>query len=78
MPKRVFWPVTLVIMGIIFLGSNLGYLPATLWNLWPIIFIVVGLGGLVTADREEWYITPKVNKKVKTTVSKTKTKNKKR
>lgn len=54
MPKRVFWPATLVIMGLIFLASNLGYLPFIFWNLWPVIFIVVGLGGLITSDREEW------------------------
>ena len=54
MPKRVFWPLTLVLMGLIFLASNLGYLPAEFWNLWPLILIIVGLGGLLTADREEW------------------------
>lgn len=54
MPKKYFWPVTLVIMGIIFMASNLGYLPKAFWNLWPLILIVVGLGGLVTADRDEW------------------------
>ena len=41
-------------MGLIFLASNFGYLPQDFWNLWPIILIVVGLGGLVTADRKEW------------------------
>lgn len=54
MPKRVFWPAALVIMGIIFLASNLGLLPMAFWNLWPIILIVVGLGGLLISDREDW------------------------
>lgn len=54
MPKRVFWPLTLITMGLIFLASNMGYLPTAFWDLWPIILIVVGLGGLLTADREEW------------------------
>lgn len=54
MPKRVFWPAALVIMGIIFLASNLGLLPLAFWNLWPIILIVVGLGGLLISDREDW------------------------
>jgi hypothetical protein len=54
MPKRVFWPLTLVIMGLIFLASNLRLLPASFWNLWPLILIVVGLGGLLTSDRDEW------------------------
>lgn len=54
MPKRVFWPLTLIIMGLIFLASNMGYLPSAFWDLWPIILVVVGLGGLLTSDREEW------------------------
>lgn len=54
MPKRVFWPATLVIMGLIFLASNMGMLPSMFWNFWPLILIVVGLGGLLTSDREEW------------------------
>ena len=54
MPKKVFWPITLVIMGLIFLAQNMGYFPAQFWNLWPLILIVVGLGGLVTSDRDAW------------------------
>lgn len=56
MPKKVFWPATLVIMGLIFLASNLGMLPRDFWNLWPLILIVVGLGGLLTSDRDEWMV----------------------
>jgi len=41
-------------MGLIFMASNLGYLPTRFWNLWPIILVVVGLGGLLTSDREDW------------------------
>jgi hypothetical protein len=54
MPKRVFWPATLVVMGLVFLASNLGLLPREFWNLWPVILIIVGLGGLLTSDKEEW------------------------
>lgn len=57
MPKRVFWPIALVVMGIIFLASNVGMLPPSFWNLWPLILIIVGLGGLLISDREEW-MTP--------------------
>lgn len=63
MPKKVFWPVSLVVMGLIFMASNMGYLPAQFWNLWPIILIVVGLGGLLTSDREEWLAESKPKKR---------------
>ncbi|NLG06582.1 MAG: hypothetical protein GX559_02695 [Candidatus Pacebacteria bacterium] len=58
MPKRVFWPATLVIMGLISMASSMGFLPEMFWNLWPIIMILVGLGGLITSDQEEWLIKP--------------------
>lgn len=67
MQKRVFWPATLVIMGLIFLASNMGYLPASFWNLWPLILIIVGLGGLLTSDSDEWMSQPKPKMAVKKT-----------
>lgn len=76
MPKNVFWPVTLVIMGLIFMASNLGLLPSMFWNLWPIILLVVGLGGLITSDQDEWFSIPKKSKK-KTAKKKKSTKKKK-
>lgn len=63
MPKKVFWPATLVVMGLIFLASNLGYLPSMFWNFWPIILIIVGLGGLLVSDRDEWLIEPTTKSK---------------
>lgn len=63
MPKRTFWPVTLIVMGLIFMASNMGYLPQDFWLLWPLILVVVGLGGLITSDREEWMSVVKKAKK---------------
>jgi len=63
MPKKIFWPLTLVLMGLIFMASNMGYLPAHFWNLWPIILIVAGLGGLLTSDRDEWLVEKKSSQK---------------
>lgn len=54
MPKRLFWPVAMIVMGLIFLASNMRMLPSQFWNLWPLILVVVGLGGLVISDKEEW------------------------
>ena len=81
MPKNVFWPVTLVVMGLIFMASNLGLLPSMFWNLWPIILLVVGLGGLITSDQDDWFSTPKKAKKKaakKKTTKKKKAKTKKK
>lgn len=58
MPKKVFWPAAMVTMGLIVLASNLGLLPREFWNLWPLILIVAGLGGLLTCDRDEWMHEP--------------------
>ena len=66
MPKSVFWPATLVIMGLIFLASNMQMLPPEFWNFWPLILIIVGLGGLLTADRDEWIVDPKKKTTAKT------------
>lgn len=63
MPKRVFWPVALIVMGLVFLASNVGLLPRAFWDLWPLILIVVGLGGLLTSDREEWMVDTSEHKK---------------
>jgi hypothetical protein len=76
MPKKIFWPITLVIMGLIFMASNMGYLPRAFWNLWPLILVVVGLGGLITSDREEWLVEEK-RKVIKKPASKKKKSNKK-
>ena len=68
MPKRVFWPLTLVIMGLIIIASKMGYLPEFFWSFWPLILIIVGLGGLLLSDQEDWNVgdsNPK--KKVKKT-----------
>jgi len=65
MPKQVFWPVALIVMGLVFLASSLGMLPKDFANLWPLLLVVVGLGGLLTSDREEWLVDSKSKKKTK-------------
>lgn len=54
MPKRVFWPLALIIMGLLLMCSNMGIIPREFWNLWPLLLIIVGLGGWLTSDRDEW------------------------
>lgn len=67
MPKKVFWPFTLVAMGLIFMASNMGYLPREFWNLWPLILVIVGLGGLITSDHDDWLTNTETKKPVKKT-----------
>jgi hypothetical protein len=75
MSKQVFWPLTLIIFGLIFLASNLGMLPREFYNIWPLILLIVGLGGLFTSDRLEWIPASKPAKSVSSVAhSKTKTK----
>lgn len=54
MPKRAFYPAALLTFGLIELASMMGYLPMVFRDFWPVIMIVVGLGGLLTSDRDQW------------------------
>jgi len=78
MPKRVFWPAALIVMGLVFLASNLSLLPREFWNLWPLMLIIIGLGGLLTSDREDWMEDQKTSAKVTKPRSKPKKTSKKR
>jgi lipopolysaccharide export LptBFGC system permease protein LptF len=50
--KRIVWPIILIVVGALFLASNLGYLHwgelrsfLTTW--WPLILIAIGIEQLV-------------------------------
>jgi hypothetical protein len=54
MPKprsRFFWPLVVIVVGVLLLLQNLGQLPAGLWpllvQLWPAGLILVGLDLLI-------------------------------
>ena len=83
MPKKVFWPAAMLVMGIIFFGTNTGVFASEFANLWAIVLIIAGLGGLLVSDREEWLantISPakKTAKKAKKSAKPTKKKTAKR
>lgn len=46
----IFWPLVLIVLGVIFLLNNIGTLTGDVWdtlvNLWPVLLIVAGLDGL--------------------------------
>ena len=59
-PRRgpgFFWPIILIGLGLIFLLSNLGWLPSNvwslLWQLWPVILILIGLD-ILLGRRSIW------------------------
>lgn len=54
MSKAYFWPIALIVMGLVLLASKMDLIPGDFADLWPVILLVVGLGGLLTADRKEW------------------------
>ena len=50
--NNVVWPVTLIVVGVLFLAYNLGFLQfsqlkeiVSTW--WPAILIALGIGGLM-------------------------------
>jgi lipopolysaccharide export LptBFGC system permease protein LptF len=50
--KRIVWPVVLIVVGVLFLASNLGYLNwgqlrSLLATWWPVILIAIGAEQLI-------------------------------
>jgi hypothetical protein len=56
-PRRAVWPVVLIVLGVLFLAHNLGYLPfrevrELLGTWWPLVLIAVGVAHLMSKDRK--------------------------
>ena len=54
--RNLVWPIALIVVGLLFLAYNLGYLQyAQLKDIigtwWPLILIALGLGGLLQRKR---------------------------
>ncbi len=41
--KCIFIPTLLIIIGILALLTNLGVISATIWQWWPILFVLIGI-----------------------------------
>jgi hypothetical protein len=49
--RGLWWPLALIVLGVVLLLRNLGYVPAALDQWWPVILIALGLW-VLTARRE--------------------------
>jgi Domain of unknown function (DUF5668) len=50
--RNLVWPIVLIVVGVLFLGYNLGYLRFSelkdiVGTWWPLILIALGIAGLV-------------------------------
>ena len=43
MDKHLFWPISAVLLGVVILMINLGYLPREATRYWPILLVMWGL-----------------------------------
>jgi hypothetical protein len=59
MSKQYFWPLTMIILGMIMALTMFGYLPMYLLWFWPMVMLLVGLSALLLADAPEWNTPPK-------------------
>jgi hypothetical protein len=55
--RNIVWPIVLLILGLLFLAHNLGYLgfselKAILATWWPLILIALGIAGLIGRGRK--------------------------
>ncbi len=46
-------PLTLIFAGVLAFMATTGVLPATVLRFWPIVFVILGLIGLVSLSSEE-------------------------
>jgi predicted membrane protein len=58
--RSYFGPILLIVIGLVFLGMNLGIIPeegwSTLWRLWPVLLIIGGLDDLFRREGIAWPI----------------------
>jgi hypothetical protein len=55
-PRKAVFPLVLIVLGLLFLAHNLGYLPfrelrELLGTWWPLILIAVGVAHLVAREK---------------------------
>jgi lia operon protein LiaF len=45
--KDVFTGLVIVLVGVLFLLQNLGYIHGSIWRYWPVILIIFGISELL-------------------------------
>lgn len=58
-------PLTLIFAGVLAFMATTGVLPATVLRFWPIVFVVLGLVGLVSLSTDELMPTTTAKKSTK-------------
>lgn len=51
--KFIFLPTLFIIIGILALLTNLGIVSVTIWEWWPIIFVIIGLYMFILQKRKK-------------------------
>ncbi len=58
--RSYFGPILLIVVGLLFLGNNLGFIPGegweAIWKLWPVLLIIAGLNDLIQREGIAWPI----------------------
>ena len=58
--RSYFGPILLIVIGLVFLGMNIGIIPeegwGTIWRLWPLLLIIGGLDDLFRREGIAWPI----------------------
>jgi hypothetical protein len=44
---KIFWGILILIVGLLFLGNNLGYISGSVWRWWPLLLILWGIKKLI-------------------------------
>jgi len=54
--KIIFFPILLIIVGILALLTNLGILSIVIWEWWPILFVIFGIYIFVWQKRKKRFL----------------------
>ena len=49
----LFWPILLIILGLLALSTNLGIVSASIWAWWPILLVVFGIYLIILRGRKK-------------------------